>query len=100
LEDTGRLVIAVGQRALLVERGRLTAGADLPELPTSEPVPEGAQRDPYVISSWIERHPDEARVLYAEHAWSLPLCARPAGRFSVLTDARSARSNAQRMNPT
>ena len=111
LVEAGDVLLAIGSRAILIRRGRVVGGADLAEGVTAaffapvgtaaSPVDRGwftAERyeEARVISSWIDRHSAEVRLLHVDGSLSLPAgCGparfQPARRSAAIAD-RSANS--------
>ncbi len=90
----GTVVIEAEGRRLVIREGRLVAaetaeppGAPLPL--TSEAAPRfsgllaaEAEREARLITGWLRRRGDEARVLFTQRAWALPVALGAGGRFT------------------
>lgn len=96
LLDAGDIALGIGERAVLIRRGRLVAAtfvvggdvrsavADL--LAAPDPTAEGAglaeaRREMGVISSWLVRNTSAVRVLHASGCWVSPARSRPSDVF-------------------
>ncbi len=83
----GDVVVALGERALLIRAGILVAAvngitscAERLRLTAIEPQSVNP-KEPWLIASWLDKHAAEATLLHAEDPWVLPAAARPGNRF-------------------
>jgi DNA polymerase III subunit epsilon len=99
LVDAGDIVLAVGDRAVLIRCGHLLratfiAGGDTrsavahllqlcSDLDPSPVVSAEARREIAVVSAWLARHAKDVRLLYASGSWVSPARARPAVCFAA-----------------
>ena len=99
LTDAGELVLAVGDRALLIRRGRLACATFIVTgndkeavdrlLATPEPsappasVSAEARRELAVISSWLGRNDGDVRLLHASGCWVSPARSRAQVCFTA-----------------
>ena len=105
LIDAGDLVLTIGGRAILIRSGRLCSASDVApgaerevveRLLAAPPAPPPASwlsselhSETGVISSWLDRHAHDTRVLYAPRGWSLPTAAVPRGDLGPTRIRRS-----------
>ena len=96
LVDAGDVILEIGDRAVLLRRGRLAGAtfivsgdistavrhlmANAEEYSTAT-VSAEARSEMSVISSWVARHGGEARLLHASGPWVSPARSRPCGSF-------------------
>jgi DNA polymerase-3 subunit epsilon len=105
LLDAGDLVLGIGQRAVLLRRGRLAAATFIVSDDTSsavahllqtadEVVPHAvsaeARSEISVISSWLARNCSDVRLLYANGSWVSPARARPNEAFAAKKEVRTS----------
>ncbi|MFN2389488.1 MAG: exonuclease domain-containing protein [Actinomycetota bacterium] len=103
LVAAGDLLLEVGGRALLVRAGRLagarpTGGdtrrvvtemrAEAAESPSASFLTPDVQRETAVICSWLRRGREDARLVWTERPWALPVAARPSLRFAPAAATR------------
>jgi DNA polymerase-3 subunit epsilon len=97
LLDAREIVLAVGERGVLVRDGQLAAATSLdPAAPgaavarlrrmarsrsVGDFVPAEVAREARAILRWIARHPDDVRLVAVEGSWALPARARPGPSF-------------------
>jgi DNA polymerase-3 subunit epsilon len=98
LAEAGDLILAVGERILLIRRGSLVAAApipddvdlatlvqrlraDAPEVPATGYLSAAAEREASVIASWLRRQDGTARVVAIEGCWATPVGCRPTAAF-------------------
>jgi DNA polymerase-3 subunit epsilon len=97
LLDAGDIILGIGERAVLVRRGRVAAATFIVtgDIATAvaqlkrgagdatEPVTSAEVRaEMSVVAAWLARHADEVRLLAASGSWVSPARARPCTSFA------------------
>jgi DNA polymerase-3 subunit epsilon len=98
LVEAGRVLLAIRERALLIERGRLVWAGHVDRVPAraealfSTPartryLTAEMKREATLICSWLARTREPVRILDASGPWAIPLSAQPTTRFAIRADA-------------
>jgi DNA polymerase-3 subunit epsilon len=72
LVRAGHVVLQIGTREIVVNRGVLQTDGSRPNV---------VHRDPGVIAAWLRRRGDDARLVSVEGCWAMPASLRPGSRF-------------------
>ena len=88
LVDAGQVTLEVGKRKLTLRQGTLSGAGDdecSEARSTGEPtcyVDPSMHREASVITSWINRAPEDVRLVAVEGSWALPVGLGPPGLFT------------------
>jgi DNA polymerase-3 subunit epsilon len=90
LVRAGRVVMQIGSRQIVVDRGVLQTDSKKPTV---------SHRDASVIAAWLRRRGDEARLISVDGCWAMPASLRPGSRFkprqeldAAISDSREPRA--------
>ena len=114
LLDARDVILAIGERAVLLRKGRL-AGATfivsgdvhaavdhllrVPAVVSEPSVSAAARREISVVSSWLLRHAADVRVLQTSGCWVSPARARPYEAFASRNDVKKNSLSPTRREP-
>jgi DNA polymerase-3 subunit epsilon len=83
------VLVAIGDRALLIENGKLAWAGSTEDAPPLAPkacpgyLDADTKREASLVSSWLRRTRESVRLLRVDAPWLRPIGSRPIARFAI-----------------